>query len=294
MNDMLVRHRQRMRNKWMLKLARWGVVACLLATAWLARHESQHAERAGIASVATIDPTHGVVPLAAAAAVAGARPMAKKDGKRGAIYARYSSRMQRSTADQIRTCQDWANAHGVTVLPQHIFTDEAKTGRSSRRAGLQALEAALEAGEIDVLIVFATSRLYRKTSKTLNFLDDYIIEPRRRAVFVQQALDSNDKDFWDVALQFFSMMDERMVKLQAAMARAGHEGLTLQDMQTTTRTYGYRGVEVAGVLTKKNKPRRKWEIDETEAAWVRKIFKWFLGEDDYHQIRGVQGVLARG
>jgi hypothetical protein len=70
MNDMLVRHRQRMRNKWMLKLARWGVVACLLATAWLARHESQYAERAGIASVATIDPTHGVVPLAAAAAVA--------------------------------------------------------------------------------------------------------------------------------------------------------------------------------------------------------------------------------
>jgi DNA invertase Pin-like site-specific DNA recombinase len=277
--EMLQRQRRRVRKQRWQTVARWGLVVSLLVAAWVSNQRSNHSESMGFASAALVHQTSGIVPLAAAAVVAGAQPITKKNGKRGAIYARYSSKMQRSIADQIRVCQEWGDANGVTILPQHIFTDEAATGRSSNRAGLLALEAALKAGEIDVLIVFSTSRLFRKTSKTLNFLDEHIVEPRRRAVFVHQAIDSDDKDFWDVALQFYSMMDERMVRMQAAMVRAGQEGLAIQDLQTGTRTYGYQAIDVPGALTKKGKPRRKWVIDGTEAVWVRRIFQWFLGED---------------
>ncbi|MCC6123762.1 MAG: recombinase family protein [Pirellulales bacterium] len=80
-----------------------------------------------------------------------------------AIYARYSSRFQHSIEDQVRSCREWAERNGVNVPDKLVFVDERVTGRSSRREDLQNLRAALESGSIDVVIIFSTNRLYRKT-----------------------------------------------------------------------------------------------------------------------------------
>jgi site-specific DNA recombinase len=185
--------------------------------------------------------------------------------------------MQRSTEDQIRCCREWAKENGVTVDAKHIYVDEAQTGRSSKRAGLKAIEAALDAGEIDVVVFFATRRLYRKAYKALQFVEEKIVAKRRRAAFVRQAIDTNDEQFWQVAMQFYNMMDERIAAAQAGMVRAGHEGLALKNRVWGTRTFGYTGKPIPGALTKMKKPAREWEIDPNEAGWVVKIFDWFLG-----------------
>ena len=82
----------------------------------------------------------------------------KSSAKIGAIYARYSSRFQHSVEDQIRTCKEWAEKHGITVPDDLIFVDRAVTGKSTRRQGLKGLHRALAEDRADVAIFFTTNR----------------------------------------------------------------------------------------------------------------------------------------
>lgn len=67
---------------------------------------------------------------------------------RYAIYARYSSDLQRpsSIADQIRKCDEFGLGQGWTQ--EVVFVDEAISGASMERPGLQRmLTAAFSAGD---------------------------------------------------------------------------------------------------------------------------------------------------
>jgi hypothetical protein len=52
-----------------------------------------------------------------------------------------------------------------------------------------------------------------------------------------------------------------------------------------TLTYGYTGIAIPNELTRRGKPRRRWEIDAETAKWVLKIFDWFV-----HQRRGFTSI----
>jgi site-specific DNA recombinase len=60
--------------------------------------------------------------------------------------------------------------------------------RSSRREGLQNLLAALKSDKIDVVIIFSTNRLYRKTYRSLAFVEEEVIERINRRIFVSTSL----------------------------------------------------------------------------------------------------------
>ncbi|HSI36827.1 MAG TPA: recombinase family protein, partial [Tepidisphaeraceae bacterium] len=53
--------------------------------------------------------------------------------RRGAIYARYSSRFQHSIDDQVQTCRAWAAANDVDVPDELVFTDARTSGKKNRR-----------------------------------------------------------------------------------------------------------------------------------------------------------------
>ena len=93
---------------------------------------------------------------------------------RVAIYARFSSRFQHSIDDQVRACREWAEHNGMEVV--EVFTDEAITGKSSRRHGLSQLRKALEEHRIDVVVVFTTNRLFRKMYQSLAFVEEEIVD----------------------------------------------------------------------------------------------------------------------
>lgn len=80
---------------------------------------------------------------------------------RAAIYARYSSENQRpeSIEDQVAACRRLAKERGFTVLDEHIYADEAKSGARKDRAALNALAAAAKGGAFDVVLVDDLSRL---------------------------------------------------------------------------------------------------------------------------------------
>jgi len=64
---------------------------------------------------------------------------------RYAIYARYSSDLQRqsSSEDQIRKCNEYGHTQGWLPAKDCIYIDEAISGVSTQRAGLQRMLAAL-------------------------------------------------------------------------------------------------------------------------------------------------------
>ena len=56
---------------------------------------------------------------------------------RAAVYARFSSENQReqSIDDQIRVCREFAKRDGITILEEHVYCDEAQSGRYGRGPG---------------------------------------------------------------------------------------------------------------------------------------------------------------
>src|SRR5829696_2105979 len=61
----------------------------------------------------------------------------------GAVYSRFSSKLQHSTDDQVRADVTWAAQHRVYTPPEFVSVDEAVKGRRVRREGLDRLRQTL-------------------------------------------------------------------------------------------------------------------------------------------------------
>jgi len=112
---------------------------------------------------------------------------------RCAIYARFSSARQSLTsiADQIRKCREYAERQGWAVEPEHVYSDEAISGASTAREGLQQILAAATsaARPFDCILIDDTSRLTRKLADALN-LYEKLTFAGVRLVAVSQGVDS--------------------------------------------------------------------------------------------------------
>lgn len=203
--------------------------------------------------------------------------------RRAAIYARFSSRFQHSIDDQVRACREWAERNDIDVVS--VFSDEAVTGKSSRRRGLHELQEAIDEGRIDVVVIFTTNRLYRKMYQSLRFVEEEIVDRGMRCVFVQSGIDTSDADDWRQRLQLHALIDEFLVQTIGKHVHAAHEGLLLQCRVAGTISFGYSGEVIEGVTTRLGRPARRLIVDEEQSTWVRKIFHWFV--DDRLTIRGI-------
>jgi site-specific DNA recombinase len=80
---------------------------------------------------------------------------------RAAVYARYSSDLQReaSIEDQLRLCREAAASRGWTVVIE--YADRAASGSSRFRPEYQQLLTDAKAGKFDVVVAEALDRLSR-------------------------------------------------------------------------------------------------------------------------------------
>ncbi|MHB8954932.1 MAG: recombinase family protein [Pirellulaceae bacterium] len=206
---------------------------------------------------------HARVPRESAAAV-------------GGIYARYSTRFQDSIADQVRSLLEEAERRGIFVPRGQVFFDTATRGYRDRRPGLNALRAALAEGKLAVLLVFATNRLYRKAYKSLQFVEEEVVERGGRCIFVKSGIDTAEGDGWRTWMQIHAMMDEMGVGMYADHVRAGQQGLFERGMVYGALPAGYAGEDVPGEFTKRQKPRQKIVIESSEARFVESVFRCFV------------------
>lgn len=194
----------------------------------------------------------------------------------GAAYARFSTRFQDSIADQLRSILQDAVRLDIYIPREYVFFDLAVRGFQDRRPGLMALRKMLEAGNIQTLMVFTTSRLYRRAYKCLQFVEEDLVEQGIRGIFVKSHIDTADGDNWRTTLQALANLDEAQVRVYGAHINASHEGLFDRQMVHTTLSLGYTGEIVEGELTRRQRPRRRIIIDPESAQWIVRIFYWYV------------------
>jgi len=206
-----------------------------------------------------------------------------------AIYARYSSRHQDSIADQVRGILEEALRLNNFVPRDMIFVDQAVRGFKSRRSGLSALQSVLCTKAVTVLLLFATNRLFRKTYKTLELVDQVHRGWCIRCIFVKSGVDTNDTAKWEQLLAAQAMLDQFVVSMNTGNIQAAHMGQLEHQLVYGTLSLGYQGEPIPGLFTKRGRPRCRIIINPVEAEIVRKIFAWYV--DEGYAIEGIVRLL---
>jgi predicted site-specific integrase-resolvase len=131
---------------------------------------------------------------------------------RYAIYARYSSDLQRasSIADQIRKCDEFGLGQGWTQ--EVVFVDEAISGASMERPGLQRMLTAAFSGRrpFDVILIDDTSRISRNLSDAVQLFEKLRFAGLR-VIAVGQGIDTRNEQA-DVLVTVHGLVDSLYVK----------------------------------------------------------------------------------
>lgn len=194
---------------------------------------------------------------------------------RAAIYARYSTEQQSeaSNVDQNRQCERIALSEGLEIVAR--FEDAAISGGTAERPGYQAMLDAARGHGFDVIIAEDISRLWRNRAEygpRSAELEDLGIH------FLSCVGDDTRRDGWGMMLGMKQLIAEQYRKEISYRTRRGMEGLALAGKSTGARCYGYHPTT--------------WEINEAEAAIVRRIFESTLSQAAMAAQLNYEGVPA--
>jgi DNA invertase Pin-like site-specific DNA recombinase len=196
----------------------------------------------------------------------------------GAIYARFSTRHQDSVPAQVRAIFEDAVKLKIFIPREMIFFDLAVRGFKNDRQGLGQLRTVLANKKVQVLLLFSTSRLFRKQYRTLAFVDQVHKGWGLRCIFTRSGVDTNDKQRWETILATQAMIDQFVVTMYVANVQEAHKGLLDKRMVFGTISFGYRGDPIDGMVTKRGRPRCRIVIDPETAEIVLRIFTWYVEE----------------
>jgi site-specific DNA recombinase len=210
------------------------------------------------------------------------------NGLRCAIYARFSSDRQSLTSitDQIRKCREYAAREKWEVLDAHIYVDEAISGASTEREGLQKLLAATTQAErpFDCILIDDSSRLTRRLADALN-LYERLGFAGIRVVAVSQGVDTFNPQA-ELLIGVHGLIDAVYWRELAQKTHRGMEGLALRGLHTGGRCFGYRSL-------KDESGSARLEVNEAEAEIVRRVFSLYV-ESGYSLKRVAHTLNAEG
>jgi DNA invertase Pin-like site-specific DNA recombinase len=201
---------------------------------------------------------------------------------------------------QIRKCREYADRHGLVVLDQHIYADEAICGDTDNRAGLQRLlaEAQRKPKPFDVILVDDTSRLSRKLADSMRIFEQLQFA-RIRVVFVAQGIDT-DSEQAEILIATHGIVDSLYLKDLAKRTFRGVEQRALDGFHTGGRVFGYRRVPIESKTERDSHGRPnieavKLEVDSDQAATVRRIFERYAAGHSMKRIAvdmNDEGILS--
>jgi site-specific DNA recombinase len=157
---------------------------------------------------------------------------------RAAIYARYSSDMQRTASieDQARNCTKRAESEGWTIVA--TFSDAAISGSDSNRPQYQAMQAAAERGDFDVLLLDDLSRLARDSVEQERIIRRLEFK-NLRIIATSDGYDSESKAR-KMHRGFKGLMNEIFLDDLRDKTHRGIAGQHIKRYWTGGRPYGYR------------------------------------------------------
>jgi DNA invertase Pin-like site-specific DNA recombinase len=183
---------------------------------------------------------------------------------RATIYTRFSTDRQReaSLEDQQRVCVRVADREGFKV--GECYSDAAISGGTAARPGYQRMLAAARRHEFDAIIAEDMKRLWREQAeqwRALKELQDVGVH-----VITTSGVDSRQANF-EIIASVMGAAGELERKEAAYRTRRGLEGRARDNKPKGGRAYGYVAARDSGT--------GQIEINEQEAATVRRIFEMY-------------------
>ena len=202
---------------------------------------------------------------------------------RVAIYARYSSDLQRDTSleDQIAVAKRYASERKWTVLKEHIYTDAGISGDSiQNRPSVQRLlaDAAQRPKPFDVVLVDDSSRVARDIADAIRVMQQLKFLGIR-VIYISQGIDSESEQA-DALVAVHGLIDSLYLKELAKKVKRGLAGQMDRGFSTGARQYGYRKILVPDDSLKKDAHGHpvsigtRIEVNPSEAKVIRRIFEW--------------------
>lgn len=193
--------------------------------------------------------------------------------KKAVIYARYSSERQteQSIEGQLRVCKEYATRENYAIVDTYI--DRATTGTNDQRAAFQKMLRDSSKKGFQYVIVYKLDRFSR------NRYDSVVNKAllKKNGVRVLSACEQITDSPEGIILE--SMIEGYAEYYSAELSQKVKRGLRESRIKGNfTGGYYIYGYKIAD---------KKWTIDETQAAVVRKIF------DDYiHNVRQKDIIAA--
>jgi site-specific DNA recombinase len=192
-----------------------------------------------------------------------------------AVYARYSSENQReaSIADQFRTCRAYAEKQGWHIVEE--YSDQAISGASLLRPGIQALITDALRGRFDIVLAEAMDRLSRDQEDIAGLF-------KRLAFSNIKMVTLSEGDVTHLHVGLKGTMNALFLKDLADKVRRGLRGRVEDGKSGGGNSYGY---DVVKSLNVKGEPIRGVRtINQAEAEVVRRIFREYAAGASPKQI----------
>jgi site-specific DNA recombinase len=199
----------------------------------------------------------------------------EKNEVKAAIYARYSTDMQReqSLDDQFRVCERIAERHGFTVVAR--YKDAAISGGTTQRPGYQSILTDARAKKFDVIVAEDTSRLWRNMAEQaprLAELSDIGIH------IVTHDIDTRQESAAILGAVGGAMAETYRREI-ARRTRRGLEGLARNSKPTGGKAFGY-----FAAVDSESGDR---EVNPAEAAIVLRVFELYAAGKSAKRIAGI-------
>lgn len=204
------------------------------------------------------------------------------DRPRVAIYARYSSHLQKPTSieDQVRLCQERVDSMGgVVVRVRSDFESTATTGLS--QPGLDALLLDVKQGHVDIVIAEALDRI----SRDQEHIHGIHKRLRHRKV---RLFTLHEGEVQPIHISITGYMNSAWVDQLRAKTRRGQIGAVHAGRIPGNISYGYRSanfIDSRGELSRGHR-----QIDPEQAAIVRRIYELYA---DGESARNITATLNR-
>jgi site-specific DNA recombinase len=186
------------------------------------------------------------------------------DQLRAAIYARFSTDMQRdaSIEDQIRSCREYASRQGLKVV--ETYSDRAVSGASLMRSGMQKLLRDGRSRVFDVVISEGLDRLSRNQAD--------IAQIYQSLQFAEVMIETvSEGQISEMHIGLKGTMNALFLKDLAVKTHRGLKGRALAGKSAGGLTYGYSAVHQ---IAPNGEPiRGDRVINVEEAPVVHRIFQ---------------------
>ena len=194
--------------------------------------------------------------------------------KIAAIYARVSSDQQKeekTIASQTAALIEFARQENYQVPDEWVFEDEGYSGANLIRPGLERIRDLAAEGQIQAVLALSPDRLSRKYAYQV-LLTEELARHGVDMVFIKAPHSGTPED--QLLLQFQGMIAEyeRAQILERSRRGKRHRAKQGEVSVLSGAPYGYR------YLRKTEETAAYYEIIETEADVVRKVFNWYTVE----------------